>query len=147
MCLFARKEEDRVSKAGQEVSPSLWYTKQTVGNACGTIGLLHAIANNTSVVPIGNYSRLPISELISAPPPPPPPPPQHAHTPTHARAHTIHQHSIVSFSFALTMVLEDIASGCMHGSIKLLLPSSSESPFQISRSMLVHLTPIQHRIE
>lgn len=46
-------EEERISKTGQEVSPNVWYTKQTVENACGTVGLLHSIANNTDVVPIG----------------------------------------------------------------------------------------------
>jgi len=51
-------EEERLSKAGQEVSPDLWYTRQTVGNACGTIGLLHAISNNTAVVPIADGSFL-----------------------------------------------------------------------------------------
>jgi ubiquitin carboxyl-terminal hydrolase L3 len=35
------------------VSPSVWYTKQTVGNACGTVGLLHTIANNTELLSIG----------------------------------------------------------------------------------------------
>mmetsp|Transcript_5512 Transcript_5512/g.15358 ORF Transcript_5512/g.15358 Transcript_5512/m.15358 type:complete len:236 (+) Transcript_5512:123-830(+) len=52
------EEEERLSKAGQEVSPDLWYTRQTVGNACGTIGLLHAISNNTAVVPIADGSFL-----------------------------------------------------------------------------------------
>lgn len=31
--------------AHQEVSDRVFYLKQTIGNACGTIGLLHAIAN------------------------------------------------------------------------------------------------------
>ncbi|KAA0155167.1 hypothetical protein FNF29_01918 [Cafeteria roenbergensis] len=38
-------EKERIAKDGQEVSDKLYYTKQTIGNACGTIGLLHAIAN------------------------------------------------------------------------------------------------------
>ena len=28
----------------------MWYIKQTVGNACGTIGLLHAVANNAAEI-------------------------------------------------------------------------------------------------
>ena len=24
----------------------VWYTRQTIGNACGTIGVLHAVGNN-----------------------------------------------------------------------------------------------------
>ena len=30
--------------------------RQTVGNACGTIGLLHAIGNVTSEIKLGNFS-------------------------------------------------------------------------------------------
>jgi ubiquitin carboxyl-terminal hydrolase L3 len=26
----------------------VWYTRQTIGNACGTIGVLHAVGNNLS---------------------------------------------------------------------------------------------------
>jgi ubiquitin carboxyl-terminal hydrolase L3 len=29
--------------------------KQTVGNACGTIGLLHAVGNITSEIKLGKY--------------------------------------------------------------------------------------------
>lgn len=32
---------------------SLWYTKQTIGNACGTIAVLHALLNNTEDVALG----------------------------------------------------------------------------------------------
>ena len=38
-------ERDRIEAAGQTVDESVWFTKQTIGNACGTIGLLHSIAN------------------------------------------------------------------------------------------------------
>ena len=38
-------EKAKVEAEGQEISSNLWYTKQFVGNACGTIGLLHAMAN------------------------------------------------------------------------------------------------------
>lgn len=44
---------------GQQVSPSLYYMKQTIGNACGTIALLHAVANNRDALGIGGrYARL-----------------------------------------------------------------------------------------
>lgn len=39
------EEEERIQKEGQVVSPNVYYMKQTVGNACGTVGLLHAIGN------------------------------------------------------------------------------------------------------
>lgn len=42
---FRKEEAERIAKDGQTVSSKLYFTKQTVGNACGTIGLLHAVAN------------------------------------------------------------------------------------------------------
>lgn len=44
-----RKEEaERIEKDGQTVSKGLYYLKQTVGNACGTIGLVHVVAVRAS---------------------------------------------------------------------------------------------------
>lgn len=37
----------------QEPSKKVYFLKQTVGNACGTIGILHAIGNATSKINIG----------------------------------------------------------------------------------------------
>jgi len=34
-----------------EFPPSLYYTKQTIGNACGTVAIVHALANNADVIP------------------------------------------------------------------------------------------------
>uniref|UniRef100_A0A0G4HGH7 Ubiquitin carboxyl-terminal hydrolase n=1 Tax=Chromera velia CCMP2878 TaxID=1169474 RepID=A0A0G4HGH7_9ALVE len=42
---FAEDEAKSVEEKGQVVSPKLWYTKQTIGNACGTVGVLHAVAS------------------------------------------------------------------------------------------------------
>ncbi|XP_022099560.1 ubiquitin carboxyl-terminal hydrolase isozyme L3-like isoform X1 [Acanthaster planci] len=36
----------KIEKEGQEVSGSVYFMKQTIGNACGTIGVLHAVLNN-----------------------------------------------------------------------------------------------------
>lgn len=42
----ARHEENqRIIENGQIISPNCYYMKQTVGNACGTIGLLHCVLN------------------------------------------------------------------------------------------------------
>jgi len=42
------------------VSEKVYFLKQTVGNACGTIGLLHAIGNNLSQLELGMHcSRYP----------------------------------------------------------------------------------------
>ncbi|XP_068186033.1 ubiquitin carboxyl-terminal hydrolase isozyme L3 [Antennarius striatus] len=43
---FKREEEERLKTEGQEISPNVYFMKQTIGNACGTVGIIHAIANN-----------------------------------------------------------------------------------------------------
>eukprot|EP00478_Filoreta_tenera_P001867 GABV01001908.1.p2 GENE.GABV01001908.1~~GABV01001908.1.p2 ORF type:complete len:216 (-),score=115.10 GABV01001908.1:11-658(-) len=43
------EEEERIKKDGQTVSDKVYFTKQTVGNACGTVGLIHLILNNPAV--------------------------------------------------------------------------------------------------
>eukprot|EP00474_Spongospora_subterranea_P008648 CRZ09106.1 hypothetical protein [Spongospora subterranea] len=40
---FRRLERE---KAQAIVDPKIWFTKQTVPNACGTVGLLHTVYNN-----------------------------------------------------------------------------------------------------
>uniref|UniRef100_A0A8C0U1D0 Ubiquitin carboxyl-terminal hydrolase n=1 Tax=Cyanistes caeruleus TaxID=156563 RepID=A0A8C0U1D0_CYACU len=43
---FRTEEEERIKAKGQDVKSSVYFMKQTINNACGTIGLIHAIANN-----------------------------------------------------------------------------------------------------
>ncbi|XP_065686623.2 ubiquitin carboxyl-terminal hydrolase isozyme L3 [Patagioenas fasciata] len=43
---FRTEEEERIKAKGQDVKSSVYFMKQTIDNACGTIGLIHAIANN-----------------------------------------------------------------------------------------------------
>jgi len=38
--------DEQQSQAGAVVNPEVFYMKQTISNACGTIGVLHAIGNN-----------------------------------------------------------------------------------------------------
>lgn len=40
------QEAERIEAEGQEVTPSLYYKKQRVGNACGTVGIMHSLLNN-----------------------------------------------------------------------------------------------------
>jgi ubiquitin carboxyl-terminal hydrolase L3 len=43
-------EEEKLKAAGQTNSP-VWFTKQTISNACGTVGVLHAYANVKDLKP------------------------------------------------------------------------------------------------
>ncbi|XP_057476078.1 ubiquitin carboxyl-terminal hydrolase 3-like [Actinidia eriantha] len=50
--ITAKNEEERILQASvmKEPSGGVYFMKQTVGNACGTIGLLHAVGNVTSEI-------------------------------------------------------------------------------------------------
>jgi hypothetical protein len=39
----------------QERSKNVYFTKQTVGNACGTVGIIHALGNATSRIKLGTF--------------------------------------------------------------------------------------------
>ena len=45
------REAERIAKEGESVSSSVFFTKQTISNACGTIGLLHAAGNGRLAAP------------------------------------------------------------------------------------------------
>ena len=40
----------------QHVDPGVFFMRQTIGNACGTIGLLHSISNNKDRLDLGKYT-------------------------------------------------------------------------------------------
>ncbi|KAL0478474.1 hypothetical protein AKO1_008214 [Acrasis kona] len=42
----SHKDQEDQEKSGQKLPEELYFVKQTIGNACGTIALLHSIANN-----------------------------------------------------------------------------------------------------
>lgn len=53
-----REEESaRIEGEGQTVSDKVYYMRQYVGNACGTVGILHALCNAKDTLPIesGSY--------------------------------------------------------------------------------------------
>jgi len=47
-----RKQEDEeiLSKGQPELDPTIFWIKQTISNACGTMGLIHAIANSDATL-------------------------------------------------------------------------------------------------
>jgi len=56
---YRKQEEEEVNLRGQEVSPKVYFMKQTIGNACGTVALLHSILNNKDHIPFdGSNGRL-----------------------------------------------------------------------------------------
>ena len=59
---YEAEERKRIEEKGQEVSPSVYFMRQTIGNACGTVGLLHALGNNVDRL---SLSKLHLSYLGS----------------------------------------------------------------------------------
>lgn len=54
-----RKQQDALlASSSSSTDPSLVFFRQTIGNACGTIGLLHALANNMSDLGIEKETAL-----------------------------------------------------------------------------------------
>uniref|UniRef100_A0A803PMP2 Ubiquitin carboxyl-terminal hydrolase n=1 Tax=Cannabis sativa TaxID=3483 RepID=A0A803PMP2_CANSA len=58
--ITSQSEEERMLQANEIKEPhgKVYFMKQTVGNACGTIGLLHAVANITSEIKLNDGSFL-----------------------------------------------------------------------------------------
>ncbi|KAJ3104165.1 ATP-binding cassette sub- A member 1 [Phlyctochytrium bullatum] len=58
---FRKEQEERLKNGGNVVSPSVYFLRQTISNACGTIGILHSLANNTgrlTLSPTGVLKRI-----------------------------------------------------------------------------------------
>eukprot|EP00744_Colponema_vietnamica_P000779 GILI01001355.1.p1 GENE.GILI01001355.1~~GILI01001355.1.p1 ORF type:complete len:308 (+),score=103.67 GILI01001355.1:105-926(+) len=55
---FEYQEEQRIKEEGQLVSENVYFMKQTVANACGTVGILHAVMNVTDRVTFAEDSFL-----------------------------------------------------------------------------------------
>ena len=62
-------QEAKIKESGQELPPGVWFTTQTIGNACGTIGLLHAVGNNLDTLgplPEGSWSHKFLTNSLDA---------------------------------------------------------------------------------
>lgn len=57
------QQEKQIESEGQHVSPDVIFMKQTIGNACGTVALVHSIANNTDSLSLGDG---PLSRFIDS---------------------------------------------------------------------------------
>ncbi|KAF2282719.1 hypothetical protein GH714_043535 [Hevea brasiliensis] len=59
-CALMLSEEARIQQEGVKNEPSskVYFMKQTVGNACGTIGLLHAVGNITSEIKLQSQAHM-----------------------------------------------------------------------------------------
>ncbi|XP_063777090.1 ubiquitin carboxyl-terminal hydrolase isozyme L1 isoform X2 [Pseudophryne corroboree] len=53
---FRKKQNEDLK--GKEPDPKVYFIKQTITNSCGTIGLLHAAANNQDKLSFGDGSAL-----------------------------------------------------------------------------------------
>jgi len=47
---YRLEQQERVKKEGQIVGKDVYFMEQTIGNACGTIGVIHSVLNNSSTL-------------------------------------------------------------------------------------------------
>uniref|UniRef100_A0A8C5PSC0 Ubiquitin carboxyl-terminal hydrolase n=1 Tax=Leptobrachium leishanense TaxID=445787 RepID=A0A8C5PSC0_9ANUR len=50
--------EKQKAELKEEYNPKVYFLKQTIGNSCGTIGLIHAVANNRDKLTLAEKSAL-----------------------------------------------------------------------------------------
>ncbi|RZF32430.1 hypothetical protein LSTR_LSTR001894 [Laodelphax striatellus] len=51
---YKNVQEEEITKKGQTVPSNLYFVKQYVHNACGTIALIHSVANNLDRIKLGD---------------------------------------------------------------------------------------------
>ncbi|XP_063825911.1 ubiquitin carboxyl-terminal hydrolase isozyme L3 [Ostrinia nubilalis] len=51
---YKQKEENEILSKGQEVASDIFYMKQNISNACGTVALVHSVANNTDKIELAD---------------------------------------------------------------------------------------------
>ena len=55
---YRDKQVARCKDTNQVVSPNLYFTRQAVSNACGTVAMIHALANNKEILEIDGKNQL-----------------------------------------------------------------------------------------
>jgi ubiquitin carboxyl-terminal hydrolase L3 len=60
MAAYKAEQHDRLVASGQHISPQVYFMKQLVGNACGTVAVVHCLANNAQALGIkeGFFTQL-----------------------------------------------------------------------------------------
>ena len=61
---YRAKQDASIKADGQTVSENVFYCDQIIGNACGTIAALHAVANNAEA--IGLAADSPIAKFVES---------------------------------------------------------------------------------
>lgn len=49
---YRAKQVEALKEHVKDISPNVYFTRQTVSNACGTVALIHALANNKETLEI-----------------------------------------------------------------------------------------------
>jgi len=64
---YEAHSKDEATKSGSQATPTdVYFIKQTIGNACGTIAVIHALANNEKRIDLGNGSFKKFLDLSKA---------------------------------------------------------------------------------
>jgi hypothetical protein len=58
---YRLEQQAQIEAHGQTVCRSLVFVRQTIGNACGTIGLIHSVCNNAHRVSLGTATPVSVS--------------------------------------------------------------------------------------
>ncbi|CAG8835087.1 32882_t:CDS:2 [Gigaspora margarita] len=58
---YTKIQVESIKEKGQEISPNVVFYKQTISNACGTIGLVHSLANNRDSI---SFEDGPLKRLL-----------------------------------------------------------------------------------
>ncbi|CAB3384424.1 Hypothetical predicted protein [Cloeon dipterum] len=51
---FSKQQDEEIKSKGQTVSDKVLYIKQFISNSCGTVALIHSIANNTDQITLAD---------------------------------------------------------------------------------------------